>query len=343
MANILVVTRDIAEYLVYSVLVTSLRGRGHTVTVIAEGQSFAKWLEVGERLYVSSKRPWTVFEQLEPSLVLTGLGAPIRLGEKFGLAANKLSIKLGYVTDIWGAERRSSAVPNFICTLDSFGKRQIQEYAPYYQRMPRIYITGSPAMDRLSLDVKHPGGIWEEAGDYKAVVLLVGQDEATIPAIKGLVKSLNDWGESYLLIPCVHPKRPDLSDLWEGILAEATGFVLRSPQLTTQQLMKVATHTVSVYSNALVEAATLGSLPISWVSPIGRQKMRKSLGLDQFPLVDCGCAIEVETPAQFRGAVLDLSPAAYAAKVHRCRSVCRCDGDNTKRVVAAIERELVIP
>jgi hypothetical protein len=308
--------------------------------VVAEGLSLAKWRESGETVCAFSGADSRRFlTEFKPNLVLTGLASPINLGESFGLAANELGVKLGFVADIWGAEARSRAVPDFVCTLDQFGLDKILQYPKYQGRVPRVYITGSPAMDRL-LDVKNPGAIWDGVRDSRLVVLFVGQDESTTPALEGLVQALNVGGE-YVLIPFFHPKRPDLLGEWNGILARATFPVLRTPQVSLHQAMKIAWVTMSVYSTALIEAAALGSLPVSWVSPIGRQKMREALGgLERFPLVDSGCTIEVETPEEFRQAVLDLGQTAYWAKIRHCQYQFGCDGKNTERVVAVIEREL---
>lgn len=360
MAKIIVVTKDIAEFNIYSPVVATLRDKRHRVCVIAEGLSLGKWVEAGEDVWFGQPDPDQVdvngcrhditdcelaLETFKPNLMLTGLGAPINLGETFGLAANQLGIKLGYFIDVWGAESRSKAVPDFICTLDQFGEQKIQAYAPYQGRMPKVYVTGSPAMDRLA-KVEEPWGIlglslfWDDP-----VVLFVGQDESTTPALEGLVQALNNWGKPYVLVPRFHPKfqnRTDLLAKWNAILAEAAGDVIQvSPEITTQQIMTVANYTVSIYSNALIEAAALGSLPVSWVSDIGRASMRQALGgLERFPLVDYGCAVEVETPEQFQEILLD-GPTIYRDRIRRCQTAFPCDGKNTDRVVSALEAELL--
>jgi hypothetical protein len=341
MAKILVVTRDISEYLLYSVLVAALRAHGHNVIVVAEGLSLTKWVEAGE-VCVVGIHPLSVLSETKPDLVLTGLGSPINLGESFGIGANEFGIKLGYIEDLWGVHTHSKALPDFVCTIDRFGQSRIQSYEPYQGKVPRVYITGSPTLDQLS-DVKSPGEIFVGARN-RNIVLFVGQDESTTPVLEGLVKALNVVNDSYILIPRFHPKRPDLSAKWDEILAESLGFVLKMPaQITTRQIMKIARVTVSCYSTALLEAAVLGSLPVSWTSSIGRGKMREALGgIERFPLVDSGCAMEVETPEEFQEAVLGLDQAAYESKIRHCQSTFRCDGKNTERVVAAIEQELVI-
>lgn len=358
--KIVVVTKDIAEFQIYQPVVALLRERGHTVVVVAEGLSLDKWIDVGELVYKGSGVQEgvdsqtlcrsdidadEVLKELKPDLVLTGLGAPINLGQTFGLAANALGITLGYVIDVWGAESRSSAVPNFICTLDGFGKAMIACNKSYCGRTIHVHTTGSPAMDRLAKVQEPDLPIFNSVIGEWTIVLFVGQDESTIPALGGLVKALNETGEPYLLIPRFHPKfanRLELRMLRNEILASANGYVLQAPaKISTQELMKVAGYTVSIYSNALIEAAALGSLPVSWISDIGREKMAQALGgLTRFPLVDMKCAVEVETQTDFQQLLLALDPYDYEAKIRHCQSVYKCDGENTERVVQAIIAEL---
>ena len=105
--------------------------------------------------------------------------------------------------------------------------------------------------------------------------------------------------------------------------------------------MRVATHTVSVYSNALIEAAALGSLPVSWVSDIGRASMRQALGgLERFPLVDYGCAVEVGSPEEFLAKVPACGSDPYLDIMGLCSRHFPNDGKNAELVLAAIQAEL---
>lgn len=365
MALIVVVTKDIAEFMIYQPVVARLRAAGHEVSIAAEGLSLQKWLEAGEQvingapdpdkvdsqtLYRFDMNPGKILFSILPDMVLTGLSAPTNnLGEQFGLAASGMGITLGYVTDVWGAESRSRAVPDFICTLDSFGRKRIEVWGPYQARMPHIHVTGSPAMDGLRA-VKDKGaemGICDMIqGRGVFTCLLAGQDESTTPVIEGLIQALNmvDNG-NYVLIPRLHPKfmkQDEFCTPWFKALTKAKGEVLWvGPRVTTQELIGEVDVVVSVYSNALIEAAALGSVPVSWVSDIGRQKMRENLGgLERFPLVSLACCIEVGSPEEFLlRACADSREATDVLK--RCGEVFPCDGKNTERVVAAIESELV--
>ena len=357
---VLVVTKDVAEFLLYQPVVALLRAEGYSVTVIAEGLSLGKWLALGESVYggvpentkVNQEtgcrydiEEHAVIDELVPDLVLTGLGVSINLGERFGLAANERGIKLGFVIDVWGAESRSSAVPDFICALDQFGRDKIKQHLLYQHRMPHIHITGSPAMDRL-VSVEPDECVLTVAARYDLCVLLAGQDESTTPIINGLSEALDvlsAGGERFLLIPRLHPKflaREDLQTLWLKALARVSCDVLwGSPKVSTAQLMCSAEITVSTYSNALLEAAALGSTPVSWVSDVGRAKMRQSLGgIERFPLVDCGCAIEVSTPEEF----LAITPECRDQVREQCGKVYRNDGKNAERVVNVMKREFAL-
>ncbi|MDE2016058.1 MAG: hypothetical protein KGI72_06085, partial [Patescibacteria group bacterium] len=204
MAKILVVTKDLAEFLMYRPVVELLQKANHRVTVVAEGLSFQKWSDVEVPYLVGVGAGDISPEVFQPDLVLTGLGAPINLGEKFGLDANKLGVKLGFVEDIWGVHRCSKAVPDFVCTLDPFGKALIASHKPYNGRTIHVYVTGSPALDRLS-KVKPPNPsdlpMMQVLEKHEKVVLLAGQDESTTPMVEGLVAALDQAWENYILIP----------------------------------------------------------------------------------------------------------------------------------------------
>lgn len=357
MAKITVVTKDVAEFKLYHRVVGLLRSAGHEVIVVAEGLSLDKWVETREKVFLGKPDPTEVdslgrrrdillpafFDLFQPDLVLTGLGHPINLGQSFGLEANRRGIKLGYVLDVWGAESRSRAIPDFICTLDEFSRKQIESYEHYQSKRPKVYITGSPLLDSL-VEVEEISQPFGELWMSYPVILFVGQDESTTPALSGSVEALNEcFGDGYVLIPRFHPKFKGKEEWvkWQEILSTATGNVLfLSPIVSIQEIMRLAECTVSIYSNALVEAAALGSLPVSWVSDIGRQKMSEAMGgLTRFPLVTQGCAVEVSLTQHF----VDLLRAPNEEKkkfVNRCQFCYQGNGGNAQKVVQAVISEL---
>ncbi|MFA6295383.1 MAG: hypothetical protein WC666_03090 [Candidatus Paceibacterota bacterium] len=356
--KILVVTKDIMEYAIYQPVVKLLREKGFLVTIVAEGLSLKEWKADGESIIggtplINKWDPETkirhdinvveVFETIKPDVVLTGLGSPINLGESFGLEANRSQIKLGYIVDVWGAEARSSAIPNFVCVPDTYSQNLVQRR---YENKATCYLTGLPSWDNLK-EVSFDENINQFASNFKKRILIAGQSESTTPLIEGLIKALDDSGDDYLLMPRLHPKFVDRQDLpivdkWLRILAKAHGHVLWVPPTTSiQTLMLTATHTVSIYSNALTEAAMLYSLPISWNSDIGRKEMIKELGgIERFPLVDLGCAIEVQSAEDFNKLIPDVDTEAYVKIIDTCRKTYCNDRLATKRVVDAIVAEL---
>jgi hypothetical protein len=358
--RILVVTKDMAEFGLYQALTRLLRAAGHEVIVVAEGLSLGKWLEAGEEIF--SGKPaedlWDavhgfrldikaseVLGALIPDLVLTGIAFPINLGESFGLAANGMGIKLGFVNDLWGVERHTRAIPNFICTIDPLGRKMIEENPAYSERVPQVYVTGSPLLDRL-FDVRKNAHLGKIIDGRRPVVFLVGQDESTTPVIEGMMKVLDKLGEDCILIPRLHPKlmEKDFVGPWLRALARCPVEVLWVPpsKATTQEIIQNADYTVSIFSNALLEAATLGSLPISWNSDIGRQSMQSGMGgLEQFPSVGYGCAIEVNSPEEFLEKVPVVGSQGYLDVLNRCLEVFPNDGGATNRVFRAIEEQLV--
>lgn len=341
MAKILVVTKDIAEFLVFHPVVALLREAGHEALVLAEGLSLSRWLEAGEQV-LCGKPPEEKVDRngcrydvaaesflrtLQPDMVLTGLGAPINLGQSFGLAANALGITLGYVVDIWGAHIRSLAVPDFVCTLDLFQKELIESYGPYHGALPAVavYITGSPAMDRLAaMRVQEDPLLSFLEHVSRPVVFFAGQDESTTPALEIVVDGLNALKDGYILIPRFHPKfasRLELVSEWEAALRRAEGVVLRMPaRFRSEELAAVSDYVVSVYSSVLLEAALLGVLPVSIPSRLGRQKMREAIGFERFPLVEYGCAIEVFSADELGKLVgTEAGRSSGRAAIERCR------------------------
>ncbi len=345
--KVLIVTKDIGEFNVYEPVVRQMTQSGVSVVLVAEGLSLQKWKDAGYLTWCpegefADAEAFLQYE--EPDMVLTGLVALINLGAKFGLAANKFGIKLGYVHDLWGVNKRSPAVPDFVCVTDEYDEKLICEYGPYFHHPPRIYVTGSPAMNSLegirgNLLVRH---ILDYPRDLISVLVL-GQDESTTPMLEGLVQALDEVG-NYVLIPRFHPKfvgNVELQHKWFSILygAKKGKVLFVGSEVSTRELMGSVKFTVSIYSTGLVEAAILGSLAVSWTSDIGREKMEQALGVRRFPLVEMNCAIEVQDVGECQRLI--TRDASWRGEyVSRALSKLNTDGGNTKRVVDAIMKEL---
>ncbi len=372
--GIVIVSKDIGEYNKFYPIVDALAKdptQNLNIGIVAEGLSLAKWqasehaaLLVCTDVKADSFDPKTlirldldvekVLSDLKPDLVITGLASPINLGEKFGLAANKAGIKLMFVEDLWGVHKRSTAIPDFICTVDSFGERKIFE--TYRQRekdptrsLPRVYVTGSPAMDKLEHLKPNPMIGEMFAGIPK--ILVCGQDESTGPMMEGLVEALEGLNRQYVLFYSFHPKwmkdpsKVAFSWKWKNSLASVNnGLATPVPSMfkSAEEIMPSVDVVVSIYSTTLCSAAVLGKIAVSWNSEIGKERMKESLaGETVFPLVQLGGAIEVEIPHDFFARVpFDPQDSFYKECAAKAKASLPSDFKNTERVVAAILKEL---
>lgn len=374
--RVLVVTKDTMDFLMYHRIMQELASGGVIANtadcgIVAEGVSMAKWINAGYEIYGGFPKkgeydeatlcrhdldPYQVLQEEKPHLVLVGLSFWPNLGPKFALAAKELGIPLGFVEDIWMAHRRSVVVPDFICTLDRLGSGFVEDNDIYDRT--KVFITGNPAWDALS-EIKPDPFIKQITSASKRVVLMAGQDLETTSMVEGLLEALDEQGE-YILFPKIHPawrgltrenvraerdqrKREEMEvifeacQLWRDKLANPKNGCVIWTDTGIHQLMLSSRYIVSISSNALIEAALLGKVPVSWNSDLGRQSMRAGFGgLENFPLVDLKCAVEVESPDDFLFRVPE-----YGFAVHACmRQIQReiySKKRNTKRVVRIIK------
>lgn len=343
----LVVTKDIGGYQAIRPVANLLEHRRVGVVVVAEGLSLALWQKEGyivfggapkegqfdpKTLIRSDIDPAKILAEVKPDCVVATAGSPIGLERAVCLEANKQGIPVVVVNDIWGADQRLCGCrPDLICAIDSEDARLA---TVYYSTASRPYIneTGSPAMDALA-DVK-TDSTTEKMLEDRFSVLMLGQDACTTPMLKGLIQALEQSGDDFVLIPRLHPKILDGRAEWLEMLSRVKGDVLQvCPSVTTRQLMRSVRHVVSVYSTGLIEAAFLGSMPISWVSDVGREMMRRNLGgVEQFSLVGQGCCYEVSSPEEYLQIPRQLT-AEFSAKV---AANLKNDGHSAGRVVQAI-------
>lgn len=371
--KILIVTKDIGEFNVYEPVVRALATQGVCCEIIAEGKSLPNWraarveefcsrhgnimgCSVADGTNYTNEAVSTMIRSVRPDLVLTGLGAPINLGEKFGLAANKLGIKLGFVHDLWGVHKRSKAIPDFVCVTDEFDAKLVREYPGYRvsmpsagnpkvseleDRTPKIYITGSPAMDALG-DTPVNDALAVMLSDANQSVLLLGQDECTTPMIECVINALDRFGNDYILIPRLHPKFKSQTELWNGWLrrlseAKNGRVVFVGSSVSTRSIMQSVLTVVSCYSTGLIEAVGFECEAVSLVNDIGRAKMQEALGVTRFPLVTLGCACEASSAYELF-ALLD-EPALFP-DCAKARKKLGLDGHATERAVNAILEQL---
>lgn len=373
--KILIVTKDRMEFNLYHPVALALEKAGCEVIVVAEGLSMDLWNKSGRPIHKGQPfagscdpntlirtdiDPLETLRTLSPDIVMTGLADPIHLGERFGLAANQLGIKLGYVEDLCFVHRRSKAIPKFICTPDAYGEKKIMEHVLYrakqlgdnydylFGNQPAVYVTGSPAMDVLK-DVK-PDSLTESIiQNHKAerVILIGGQDESTTPLVRGLLEA-SQRENGWLIIPRFHPKwmsdpsKAAFRDEWTRLLylmEERHRVLWTPPSLDTRTLIPLATEVVSIYSNILIEAAGLGVLAISWMSDVGRERMRasfKTSDLMHFPQVELGAALEVRTADEYVSKIARVN----LRHSHEAKRILNLDGKATERVTQVILAEL---
>jgi hypothetical protein len=353
--NILVITKDIGGgFNTHRPVVDLLKQRGHDVTIVAEGLSMQKWIDAGYKIFGGlpdngcfdpdtkirfDLDPQKTIDIVDPDVVITELADPIHLGEKFGLVAGCLGIPVVFIEDLWGAHKRSKAVPNLLCSVDQYGLEQAQLYYGVEERFfHQIVVTGNPAMDSISNEKPHPV-LQKWVAEEKLIHVLFGQDDSTTPAIQGLVSSLVAGD---CLVARFHPKwmsdpsKKEHINTWLEALefAKSKGVeVLDVPEgATARQLILAARSCVSIYSTVLTEAALLGSLAVSWMSPVGQQRIKESMGVERYPLVDLGCVAEVYNPDEYNFMLMKRS-----VLLKNCREQLHPDGKNTERVVEAIE------
>lgn len=372
--KVLIVTKDVMEFKLYHSVAEMLKKQSVDIIVVAEGLSMDMWIKAGWEIYQGLPKEGNfdlntkirsdidvsdTIIRCRPDVVLTGLGAPIHLGEEFGFGANRLSTTLGFVEDLWFSHRRSSAFPNFICTPDGYGRQAIEAWPRYTGQMPRVFVTGSSAMDTLQ-DVKPfvpLANIIEKeracGREFTRVILVGGQSEPTTPMLQGLKEAsliAASHGERWLIIPRFHPKwmadatKAAFKSEWERIVFEMEEYhrVLWVPlSVDTRTLVPLATEVVSIFSNLLIEAVGLGTLAVSWTSEVGRQKMAESFGgASKFPLAELGACLEVSSAQEF----LNLPhPRYYGSEeettpffTEKAKRILGLDGKATQRVVDAV-------
>jgi hypothetical protein len=366
--RVLFETKDITGFNMFDPVARVLKSLGHEVTIVAEPEGIAAdaWLKAGWSIYgpqpnISAE---AILKVMSPDVVVVELaGNMTDFGKSFALAANKLGKPLGFVEDLWHAHRRCpEAPPDFICTLDAYGERVIGEYSEYkglprpgdrhpvdsYNHKPKVFITGSPAMDVLK-DVVADPGIEEviRQSNPKRVILIAGQGASTSAMMRGLAQALGRE-KGCLILPRCHPglmKHPswqEASKEWVEIADGMSGnhqVIWTNPAVSTRSLIRVSTEVHSIFSGALSEGATLGALPVSWMTEEGKAEMQASLkieGMNHFPLSELGAAIEVTNPDEYREKVASLSGSDRNAFVTEAQKILSFDFGATERVVQAI-------
>lgn len=303
----LIATKDIGGFKVAKPVADALVQSGWGISVVAEGKSFSLWQEDGYSPIFNLKRAEKINGVLEasgilydehPDVVIATLGSPIHIEDLFSEAAHVSDIPLVWFPDVWGAETRSSVVPNLILAFDEAERLIAQKRFTE----AKIEVVGHPLMDTLT-NFPISGDSYRAINDIKVkrktVILLGGQGEYTNDMIDFILNSINLSPGAFTVIPRFHPKYKDSPHMktWMKKLEEfSEGVIEMLDDIKADDIAALADITVSTFSTMLAIAAYRKKIPISVVTPAAKQAMVKSTGLDYYPPARVGAAIEVTAP-----------------------------------------------
>lgn len=259
------------------------------------------------------------------------------------------------IEDIWGAHRRLDAIPDVICTLDSIGFDKIRSNFIY--KKTDVYITGSPAFDSLSYYYSPSPDLIERAGELEfnkenirnklglsfvgsRVMLFAapGFSQDTLEILSALEKIFKSVEIN--IIPRLHPKLKDLDpkgwDKCEKIISEGGNNIILRPLADMNDLIFSSDYVISTYFTALLIAAYLESIPISFVSPGIKENMMREIGYERYPLIDIRCAYEVESATDIIEILKKVPPGAMKENELALNFNCGA----THRVVKVIDNIL---
>lgn len=307
--DVLIVTKDRMGYEMGRPVRDRLIKGGASVAVVAEGISMNLWDKAGveivggmpaEGCYDPKKftrtdlDPMRVLDELKPRVVLVEMARPLVLGDEFVDAANEIGIRVGCFEDLWGVSGRTTGRLDFVCALDEFSANLAHEKHP----RASVLITGDPSKDRL-VGVKPDPEFARMVSGREHVVLCAWQGMGTLPMVQGLVKALAKI-PGFVLVPRPHGKylkagHEDYPPAFTEVFSLSGGTVILEtcPGVEMASLMKSVHYVVGLTSNALIDAAILGTLPVCWDSPEGRANALDSIGVERFPLATFGCGAEV--------------------------------------------------
>jgi hypothetical protein len=305
----------------------------YRVSIFAEGKAFESCQEKWRNNLVFSnpikefisprtlrrydKSPKDILDYTKPDLVIVDLAAEMHMAEAVAIHANTRNIPVIAIEELWGTHARTEANLAHIFTPDVIGTRMIRENEEKKLLRNHTDVTeiGLPSVDNAL--ASKPNKALEEwvacMANGNPVILFMGQDESTTPALEGLGTLLrtNQMRKARAIVR-LHPRMvtqlPKEAVVWNEQIAALGKQALTLPpefeKVNQYDLMHGCTHVVSIYSLSLIEALALGKVPVSWNSPIGEEKMKGTTGgLTSLPFVKMGGVIEVRTPSDFLGNV----------------------------------------
>lgn len=223
--------------------------------------------------------------------------------------------------DFWGGAlvqlfRDPQYWPDYICANDELGADIVCRAWPGFTR-ERIWVTGFPAMDKYAqVDAATVRSrVRDQLGVQEGLplVLFAGQLEGTSQLLAQVVSALNAIADTIgvAFAPRQHPRlrnnAPDEIEPWNKALASFAGAQLLADTSAcpTPDMVAAADVAVSSFSTVLVEAACLRKPVIAINDPVEMARLRESVGgvMDEFPLVELGCARKVTSPQELREAL----------------------------------------
>ena len=360
--KIVAVCKDLGDTKGMIRVTRELRMRGHEVILFVAGWAEENLDPMGD--------PHTPFVSIEDTnrhsdadILLAGMFSDesdsINIGAQMSCAFKAGGTQVVALQDFWGMQlrgpwAREACRPHHICVNDMVGAQLVRKAWGEFSE-DNIHQLGYPALDEYAtIDVDAVGACMRDTLQIQPdwhVVLYAGQLEGSVSTLEKIVTALRKIGQQLVLIPRNHPRmKTSLSDdikRWSKTVQEAKGingvFVMEDTgDLTMTQLIAGSDTVISMYSTALVEAATLRKQVISVLYPdIGQKVMfENSSGvLETFPLVDLGCAVLAESDAMLQGA-LQLALDGKIESITRLPQEQHfvVDGGNATRVANFIER-----
>jgi hypothetical protein len=351
MAVVLFVTKDKGGFNAAHPHALALKMAGHTVVIVAEGLSAEMWKQHGWQLDFegtinflkesSGCDPEGILAKTNPDVVVTTLGAPIHLESQFSNTANTLGIPLVWIEDVWGAHVRSDATPELIFCFDKIGGKIIQRKDCF--KNTRIEVVGDFGLETIKNLAQISGTVANEITrlkqNYKYLVHLGGQGIFTSDLISILRDSVALTPGLCAVIPRLHPKYKDTEHMaqWQQLLGSfPAGVSADIPGASSDQLAVLCDVTWSTFGTGMRYAAYYGNMVVSVVTRASHEAMLRETGLDEYPLVTVGAAVEVREPVDLDSVMKKLPKVREAQKQYAKPD--QFDGEKAVRAIEKIVR-----
>lgn len=349
MSVILFITKDKGGFNAAHPYALALKTAGHIVRIVAEGLSAEMWEQHGWQLHFKGtvnflKEPNAcnsegILAKINPDVVVTTLGAPIHLESQFSKTANTLGIPLIWVEDVWGAHVRSDATPELIFCFDKIGEEIIQRKIRFNNT--HVKIVGDFGFETFKNLAKIPNAVASEVArlkqSYKYLIHLGGQGLFTSDMISILKDSVALTLAPCGVIPRLHPKYKDTEHMaqWQELLDSfPPGVIADIPGASSDQLAVLCDITWSTFGTGMRYAAYYEKMVVSVMTSASHAAMVRETGLDEYPLVTVGAAVEVRKPVNLDSVMENLPNVLGAQKQYAKPDPF--DGEKAVRVIKEI-------